>query len=567
MADALEVLSDRRTACFQRASLPELSETRHVAGQASAEPGGKRQGRAVRALVENAVTQEELKRLRADETRFRRIMQSNMIGIFFYEASGKITEANQAFLRMVGYTADDVSSGRLEWPRMVPDEYGAQTQQALEDLRAHGACGPFEKEYIRKDGTHVPVLFGGASLDDNYQNGVAFVFDITARREAQRLLATSDRRFRAFMDNSPAVAFIKDAQGRRVYFNRHYRQTFQTGSEDLLGKSDDDLFPAEIAAKLWAADRQVLESRQPLRTIEDVPTPDGVLRHWLVIKFPIEETPGEWFVGGVAVDITEQKQAEEAVRRARDELEVHVSQRTASLVEANIQLHGEIAQRQQVEAALRRDREFLQHLLTLSENDRKLVAYEIHDGLVQYVTASIMHLDSFVPFLPPEVPRDNLDVSRSLLRNALAEARRLISGLRPPILDEAGVVAAIDYLVREQTDDCRTEFVHQVRSERLAPLLESALFRICQEALTNIRKHSGARHATIELIEEEEVVRLTVRDDGAGFDPAAVQGRPFGLQGIRERTRLLGGQANIASAPGAGTTIAVVLPKSGTGAL
>lgn len=509
------------------------------------------------------MTPEELERLRADEARFRRVMQSNMIGIFFYETSGTITEANEAFLRMVGYTADDVRAGRLAWPRLVPEEYHEQAREALESLRLHGACGPFEKEYIRKDGTRVPVLFGGASLDDDYTSGVAFVFDITPRKEVQRLLAASERRFRAFMDNSPAVAFIKDAEGRRVYFNRHYRQTFQTGSEDLLGKTDYDLFPAEIAEKLKAADSQVLEKRQALRTIEDVPTPDGVLRHWLVIKFPIEETPGEWFVGGVAVDITEQKQGEEELRRARDELELHVSQRTASLLAANTQLHEEIAQRQQVEAALRREREFLQHLLTLSENDRKLVAYEIHDGLVQYVTASLMHLDSFIQYLPPEVPRDNLDVSRSLLRNALAEARRLISGLRPPILDEAGVVAAIDYLVREQADDCQIEFLHQVHSERFAPLLESALFRICQEALTNVRKHSGARHATIELIEEEDAVRLSIRDDGAGFDPTTVKGRPFGLQGIRERTRLLGGQANIESAPGRGTLIAVVLPKSG----
>lgn len=509
------------------------------------------------------MTEEELERLRAAEARFRRVMQSNMIGIFFYESSGTITEANDAFLRMVGYTSQDVRAAALNWARMVPEEYAPLVRDALEQLRLRGACGPIEKEYFRKDGTRVPVLFGGAALDDDYRSGVAFVFDITERQKVRQRLATSERRFREFMDNSPAVAFIKDTAGRRIYFNRHYRQTFQTSTEDLLGKSDFDLFPAEIAVKLREADRQVLEDRQAVRTVEDVPTPDGVLHHWLVIKFPIEETPGELFVGGVAVDITEQKQAEAALRQARDELEVHVSQRTASLVAMNIQLQEEIAQRQQIEAALRRDREFLQHLLSLSESDRKLVAYEIHDGLVQYVTASLMHLDSLVQLLPPEVPQENLDVSRSLLRHALAEARRLISGLRPPILDEAGVVAAIDYLVREQADDCRITFLHDVRSERFPPLLESAVFRICQEALTNVRKHSGASEATIELVEDDETVRLSIRDNGSGFDTSAVTGKTFGLQGIRERTRLLGGQANIESGPGAGTRINVLFPKSG----
>jgi signal transduction histidine kinase len=199
-------------------------------------------------------------------------------------------------------------------------------------------------------------------------------------------------------------------------------------------------------------------------------------------------------------------------------------------------------------------------LLSLSESDRQLVAYEIHDGLVQYVTASLMHLDSFVQLLPPEVPRQNLDVSRSLLRDALAEARRLISGLRPPILDEAGVVAAIDYMVREQADDCQIEFTHDVRSDRFPNLIESALFRVCQEALTNIRKHSAASRATIDLREENGVVRLAISDNGVGFDAASVTGQTFGLQGMRERARLLGGQAVIDSAPTMGTRIAVELP-------
>ncbi|HZZ77957.1 MAG TPA: PAS domain-containing protein, partial [Gemmataceae bacterium] len=363
-----------------------------------------------------------------------------------------------------------------------------------------------------------------------------------------------------FMDNSPAVAFIKDAAGRRVYLNQRYRQTFQSGTQDLLGKTDFDLYPVEVAEKLQKGDLAVLQSRLPIHSVENVPTPDGVAHSWLAFKFPIEETPGEWFVGGVAVDITEQKQIEEELRRARDELELHVSERTANLVAINTQLHQEIAQREQVELALRQEQELLQHLLSLSDNDRKLVAYEIHDGLVQYATAALMHLDAFASALPPGTPRENIDVSRQLLRKALAEARRLISGLRPPILDEAGVLAAIEYLVGEQTDDCRIDLVRNVRTLRFPPLIESALFRVCQEALTNVRKHSKASHARVELNEADGHIRLAVSDDGVGFDPAHVTARTFGLQGIRERARLLGGRATINSAPGAGTRVVIELP-------
>jgi PAS domain S-box-containing protein len=502
--------------------------------------------------------QQEL--LRASEARFRRIMESNMIGIFFWEASGTITEANKAFLQMVGYTAGDVAAGRLRWPDMVPGEYDDRVRHALEELQSRGVCTSYEKEYVRQDGARVPVLFGGASLDDDPSRGVAFVLDIGRRKQAENRLAASEGRFRAFMDNSPAVAFIKDADGRRVYFNRHYQRIFRSGADDLLGKTDFDLYPREVAEKLHQTDAAILQSRTALQTVEDVPTPDGVTHHWLVFKFPIEETPGQWFVGGVAVDITEQKEKEEELRRARDELELRVSQRTANLVASNTRLQQEIAQREQVEAALRRDREFLQHLLSMSESDRKLVAYEIHDGLVQYVTAALMHLDSFVPILPPDVPRENLDVSRSLLRDALAEARRLIGGLRPPILDEAGIVAAIEYLIGEQIDGCRIQFIHDVHSDRFPPLIESALFRICQEALTNIRKHSKASNAVVELIEATGLVRLSISDDGIGFQPPGTTGHTFGLQGIRERARLLGGQATVESTPGAGTRVQVELP-------
>jgi PAS domain S-box-containing protein len=503
---------------------------------------------------------QELERLRASEARFRRIMESNMIGIFFWEASGTITEANDAFLQMVGYTADDVSGNRLHWMTMVPDGYAEQVRHALSELRSRGVCTPYEKEYFRRDGSHAPVLFGCARLDDDPSRGVAFVIDISRRKEAERRLEASERRFRTFMDNSPAVAFIKDAAGRRVYLNQRYRQTFQSGTQDLLGKTDFDLYPADVAERLQKSDAAVLETRQPVRSIEHVPTPDGVVHPWLAFKFPIEETPGEWFVAGVAVDITEQKQIEEELRRARDELELHVSERTANLVTINTQLHQEIAQRERVEAALRQEQELLQHLLSLSDNDRKLVAYEIHDGLVQYVTAALMHLDSFLHVMPAGTPRENIDVSRRLLRDALAEARRLISGLRPPILDEAGIVAALEYLVGEQTDDCRIELVRNVQTPRFPPLIESALFRICQEALTNIRKHSKAGHATVELNEEAGHVRLAISDDGVGFDPTHITARTFGLQGIRERARLLGGQATITSASGAGTQVIVELP-------
>jgi len=149
-----------------------------------------------------------------------------------------------------------------------------------------------------------------------------------------------------------------------------------------------------------------------------------------------------------------------------------------------------------------------------------------------------------------------------LLRESIAESRRLVSGLRPPVLDQFGIVAAVEHLVGLNHCDgqLETEFVSRGRARRLAAPLENAVFRIVQEALTNIRRHSKSQTATVELQMNGNQVCVEVRDSGIGFEPSEIQETCFGLRGIRERARLLGGYAEILSAPGEGTTVRVTLP-------
>ncbi len=218
-------------------------------------------------------------------------------------------------------------------------------------------------------------------------------------------------------------------------------------------------------------------------------------------------------------------------------------------------------ERTRYEHDLRREQELLRRLLDLQERERQLVAYEIHDGMVQEMTAALMHLDAFHHHAGYQGSDDDFDRGRRLLRMAVDEARRLISGLRPPVLDELGIVAAIEYLINEARPEIPDiEFEHATTFERLAPPLESAVFRIVQEALSNVRKHSRSRTARIELTEQDQRLKVEVRDWGRGFDPDKVSGERFGLQGIRQRARLLGSTAEIDSRPGGGTVIRVELP-------
>jgi PAS domain S-box-containing protein len=219
------------------------------------------------------------------------------------------------------------------------------------------------------------------------------------------------------------------------------------------------------------------------------------------------------------------------------------------------------------EETLRHERHVLGQLLEIQERERQLVSYEIHDGLSQYLAGAMMHLQalehaSSTGTLDEERHKHDLDESLRLLRAAVDESRRLIGGLRPPALDELGIVEVIDSLATEARSFIpNVDFQHRLGQGRLPPPIETTIFRIVQESLSNARKHASASAVTISLDQPDAGhVSLVVSDNGVGFDPRLVPQDRFGLEGIRQRARLCGSEAEIASAPGNGTTIRVILP-------
>lgn len=223
------------------------------------------------------------------------------------------------------------------------------------------------------------------------------------------------------------------------------------------------------------------------------------------------------------------------------------------------------------EETLRHERHVLGQLLEIQERERQLVSYEIHDGLSQYLAGAMMHLQalehaSSTGTLEEGRHKRDLDESLRLLRAAVDESRRLIGGLRPPALDELGIVEVIESLAAEARGFIpRVDFHHRLSDSRLPPPIETTIFRIVQESLSNARKHAAANTVTISLDQTDSGhVSLVVSDDGVGFDPRLVPQDRFGLEGIRQRARLFGSEAEIASEPGKGTTIRVSLPLAAT---
>jgi signal transduction histidine kinase len=162
----------------------------------------------------------------------------------------------------------------------------------------------------------------------------------------------------------------------------------------------------------------------------------------------------------------------------------------------------------------------------------------------------------------PKKAKKAYETAMELVRQAHSESRRLISEVRPPIIDENGIEMAISHLVHEQRQrgGPKIECHSDVQFGRLPSILENAIYRIVQEALTNACKHSKSEKATVSVTQEGQDVRLEVRDWGIGFDPESVEEGHFGLESIRQRVRLLGGRLTIETAPGSGTQVQVVVP-------
>ena len=234
--------------------------------------------------------------------------------------------------------------------------------------------------------------------------------------------------------------------------------------------------------------------------------------------------------------------------------------------EANGPSEPETKERRQAEEHSLKEQQYLRHLLELQDRDRQMVSYEIHDGFVQQLAAAIMHFAAFrrLKGEGDDQVWKSFEAGIQTLNDCMREARQLIRGLRSPILDEFGVVAAVEDLISHGAPGKpEIEFVHDLDGQRLAASLENTVYRIVQEGLANACRHSRSERVFVRLTQRERYLQIEVQDWGIGFDPQEVGDGHFGLEGIQKRARLFGGSAIIKSTVGKGTRIVVQLPLAG----
>jgi len=261
-------------------------------------------------------------KLRASEERFRRVAESNMIGILFADLSGNVTEANDAFLEMVGYTQEELLSGNLRWHEMTPSEYRCLDERAIAELRMSGVCTPFEKEYIRKNGSRVPVLIGVAFLEGSQDNCVAFVLDVTERQRAQEALYRREQEFKALLENTPDVIIRCNRELRYMYVNSAVERTTGMPAAAFIGKTSQELGIPQELCLLWdEALRQVFETGQE-QAIEFQASSVSGLRNYQSRVVPEFHEGSIQYALVVSRDITGLKQAEKQVRESEERFQI-----------------------------------------------------------------------------------------------------------------------------------------------------------------------------------------------------------------------------------------------------
>ncbi len=490
------------------------------------------------------------------ERRLRLALEAGRMGTWDWEVGTDNAKWSEGHYTLLGYRAGEVQPSNEAFRRRVHPEDRARWEQALNEALQNGTDYICEHRVIWPDGSvHWLEARGRCTSDSsgkaNRMYGV--IADIDEKKRVETALRESETRFRAFMDNSPTSAWMKDEKGRYVYLSASGEKSFGARFADCFGRTDFEIFPLKKARRYRKSDVEVLKKGAFVDFIEEATNPDGTLSAWWKFKFPFRDAEGKNYVGGIGLDISERRSMEDELRKARDELEVRVRERTAELADAIESL-----------------REHPSRLIMVQEEERKRIGGELHDSIGQTLAA----LKYWVELTLLARSSGNQDEAFSrleqfipTLQRSIEETRAIYMGLRPTTLDSMGAIATIRWFCREFLNlypNQHIEIESGVAEKEIPDALKVVIFRITQEALNNIARHSRAEWVDISLVRKEGCIRLTISDDGVGFDVDSVLSRAYarslGLTGMKDRAEIMGGNFSITSSPGQGTTVRVAWP-------
>jgi PAS domain S-box-containing protein len=490
-------------------------------------------------IEERKRAEEELKRTK---DYLENVIGNSVDAIGIVDRRGRFILWNRRAVEIYGYSFEELT-GRTAFD-LYPDP--AQLAKMLERLRRDGVVREYEIVMAKKDGNVVPMDISISLLKDEGGTTIGSVCvarDLSQRKKAEaelkrakealdlyskdleRQVRKRTREITSILRYTPSVVFLKDREGCYKLVNSRFEELFGVKNREIQGKKDDDIFPREVAEHFSASDRRVLKEGRPLQMEEAIPQSDG-LHTYLWVKFPLYDEDGAASgLCAIATDITELKKAQDQLRR----------------------LSGSIMAGQ--------------------EKERQAIARELHDELGQVLTALRMDAVWLYERLKAADPRgaERALSMCDLIDHTIDEVRVLATRLRPGVLDDLGLIPALEWYITEFKKRTGINCAFKcLKVPGVDATAATAAYRIAQEALTNVARHSFATQAQVSLKAQNGLLTLTVTDNGRGFDIQDLEeDQCLGLAGMRERAGLLGGSLLMQSQPGKGTQVCFKLPLNG----
>ncbi len=512
--------------------------------------------------------------LRKSMERYQMLIETMNEGLGVVNENMIITFINDKVCELTGYNKSEILGNPLL------NFFNPESQAILKDefyKVRNNICKPFEIKGKKKNGNDFYVIFSPRPIfnpDGEFKGAFAVLTDITRNKEIEEANTKNFIRLRTIMDSVGDGIYGVDRNGKTVFVNPALLRMTGYSEKELIGrnlhyilrhtKSDGSAYERDDCPILMT-----LLKGETFFNISDevVWRKDGT-------RFPVEYTSApiveqDKITGAVVVirDITERRQAEEEIKRLNRDLENRVIQRTRQLEAVIRELEDEIFERKRTEEKLRkytdRLRTLSNRLIEIQEAERKYIARELHEGIGQTLNG-LKHVLDMMFGTQSAGNEACLSEIQNTVQDLIARVKNMSLDLRPFMLDDMGILPALLWhfdRFKTQTK-IKVNFSHEGLNIRFKPEIETATYRIVQEALMNVARHSCANEVMISIKADSENLIINVEDKGIGFDYSAVKtlGNSAGLKWMQERISLLNGKLLIDSSPGKGTRLTATLP-------
>jgi len=465
--------------------------------------------------------------IKESEEKYRTLVEQAVDAIALYNAAGEILDVNRGSVKLLGYSKEELMKMNLS---EILTEEEMQTKPVQYDVLQKGLSTVRQRMMRKKNGSVIQTEVRSQQLPDG--RFLSVIRDLTERINAQAQIQKEKELSDSIINSLPGLFYLIDESGKYIRWNKLKEEISGYTANEMSRMNSLDFFEGE--------EKELVRQR----------IKEGITKGVTDIEAHLVTKKGKkilFYFAGIAIDYEGKK----------------------CLMGTGIDISDRKKAEQELEESYKAIRKLTEHLQNIREEERAHIAREIHDELGQQLTVLKMDISWINKKIgiQDESVKARMKELLVMLDETVKSVRRISSELRPSLLDDLGLTAAMEWQLTEfeKRFEIKTVFKSDDAEIKLSESVKTALFRILQESLTNVARHSEAKKVTVSLNRKNGSVVLSVVDNGVGFDKQnAIGKKTLGILGMQERTSMIGGTYEISGKPGKGTRVVVTIPLVGS---